>query len=78
MDERGQVVPGKDRGVDGRPLLRVDGPHAAPSQHYDDYSCSMVVGAGIGMTPAAAIIRAVLKYKWKKGFSPVCPLAAPA
>eukprot|EP00499_Haloplacidia_sp_CaronLabIsolate_P010486 CAMPEP_0196776414 /NCGR_PEP_ID=MMETSP1104-20130614/4613_1 /TAXON_ID=33652 /ORGANISM="Cafeteria sp., Strain Caron Lab Isolate" /LENGTH=852 /DNA_ID=CAMNT_0042146585 /DNA_START=20 /DNA_END=2578 /DNA_ORIENTATION=- len=69
-DERGAVVIGKNIGVDGKPLLKLDGPHAAPSQHYDDYPTSMVVGAGIGMTPAASILRAILKYKWKKGFEP--------
>lgn len=42
---------------------QVDGPHSAPSQHYDEYPVSMVVGAGIGMTPAAASIRAVIKHR---------------
>ena len=48
-----------------RPLLLLDGPHAAPSQHYDEYKVCMVVGAGIGLTPCNSILRAVLKYKWR-------------
>jgi NADPH oxidase len=51
-------------------LLRVDGPHSAPSEHYDKYETVMVVGAGIGLTPCASILRAVTKYKWKRGFYP--------
>jgi len=32
-----KLLPGKDRGVDGQALIRVDGPHAAPTQHYHIY-----------------------------------------
>jgi NAD(P)H-flavin reductase len=65
-DEKGEPAAGKHLGPDGLPLLRLDGPHAAPAQHYDEYEHVMLVGAGIGLTPASAIIRSVLKYKWKK------------
>ena len=69
-NEKGQLIPGKDRGPDGKQLLRVDGPHAAPAQAYVGYSTVMLVGAGIGLTPSAAILRATLMYRWKRGLSP--------
>ena len=28
----------------------------------------MMVGAGVGLTPSASILRSVLKYRWRKGF----------
>jgi ferredoxin-NADP reductase len=39
----------------------VDGPHSAPSEHYVRYSTVMVIGAGIGMTPCASILSALLR-----------------
>ena len=57
-------------GVDGKRLLRIDGPHSSPSQHFDAYHHTMLVGAGIGMTPCASILRGALKYKWRKGYDP--------
>ena len=59
IDEKGQRQTGKLLGVDGQQLLCVDGPHSSPSQHYDSYRRCMVVGAGIGMTPCASILRCV-------------------
>jgi hypothetical protein len=69
-DAKGELQVGKDRGVDGKPLLLVDGPHAAPAQHYSMYDHVMMIGAGIGLTPSCSILRSVLKYKWKKGWKP--------
>ena len=49
--ESGQVVSGKHFAWDAKtPLLRVDGPHAAPAQHYIDYNNVMIVGAGMFIT----------------------------
>mmetsp|Transcript_17131 Transcript_17131/g.39261 ORF Transcript_17131/g.39261 Transcript_17131/m.39261 type:complete len:267 (-) Transcript_17131:544-1344(-) len=31
----------------------------------------MLVGAGIGVTPCASIMKGVINYRWKKGYSPV-------
>ena len=69
-DAKGAIQIGKDRGVDGKPLLLVDGPHAAPAQHYSTYDHVMMIGAGIGLTPSCSVLRSVLKYKWKKGWKP--------
>src|SRR5690349_4929541 len=39
-------IPGKILGPEGKPLLAIDGPHSAPTQHVGEYSVVMVVGAG--------------------------------
>lgn len=31
----------------------------------------MLIGAGIGLTPAASVIQAILKHKWRLGHFPV-------
>lgn len=50
--------------VDGVPAfslsthaLQVDGPHGAPSQDWAQYESAVLVSAGIGVTPFAAIIK---------------------
>ncbi|GBG31984.1 NADPH oxidase 5 [Hondaea fermentalgiana] len=70
LDSQGVQQRGKHLGPDGLPLIQVDGPHAAPAQHYFEYDEVMLVGAGIGLTPSSAIIQSVLRHKWKKGFNP--------
>jgi hypothetical protein len=57
-------------GPDGQQILRVDGPHSAPSEHYTSYGTLMIIGAGIGLTPCASILCALTKYRWKKNFNP--------
>lgn len=67
-DERGDLQLGRRFGLDlsGRgkeQILRVDGPHSAPAEHYVNYKTVMIIGAGIGMTPCASILTAMLKYR---------------
>eukprot|EP00742_Colponemidia_sp_Colp-10_P007701 GILJ01008301.1.p1 GENE.GILJ01008301.1~~GILJ01008301.1.p1 ORF type:complete len:952 (+),score=132.75 GILJ01008301.1:36-2891(+) len=69
-DDKGRLVRGKYLGPDGRPILRVDGPYAAPAQHYAEFRTVMLVGAGIGLTPSASILKSTLKYKWRKNWYP--------
>jgi len=71
-NNRGERVVGKLTGPDGQQLIRVDGPHTAPTVHYSSYHATMVIGAGIGLTPVAAVARATLRYKWKRGHFPDC------
>ena len=66
----GGVSLGKVLGPDGKPFFHVDGPHGAPSQHVFCYNTAMIVGAGIGVTPCSSIMRGVVNYRWKKGYSP--------
>jgi len=65
-----EVLIGKTYGIDGMQLLQVDGPHAAPCQHYHKYKTTILVGAGIGITPGACILKSLLRYKWRKGSNP--------
>jgi len=66
----GQATLGKVIGPDGKPFFYIDAPHGAPSQHVFGYRTSMLVGAGIGVTPCASIMKGVINYRWKKGFRP--------
>lgn len=59
------VLPGKLLGPTGMPLLRIDGPHSAPTQHIGEYDTVVVVGAGIGATPVSAAIKSVVFHKWR-------------
>ena len=69
-DQRGDVQIGKLNGPDGLQLIRIDGPHSAPAEHYVNYNTVMLIGAGIGLTPCASILTALTKYRWKKNFTP--------
>jgi len=66
----GGTTLGKVMGPDGKPFFHVDAPHGAPSQHVFCYDTAIIVGAGIGVTPCSSIMRGVINYRWKKGFSP--------
>merc|ERR1711871_1020785 len=34
VDHRGDLVVGRQTGISGEPLIRIDGPHSAPAEHY--------------------------------------------
>lgn len=40
--------------------MYVDGPHGAPAQEFTKYKVAILVGAGIGVTPFAAVLRDLL------------------
>ena len=69
VDGHGEVVLGKQFGPDGTQLLRIDGPHSAPGEHFAHYKTAMVIGAGIGMTPCASVLTALLRYQWRRAVS---------
>lgn len=69
-DSRGDITVGKHLGPSNQPILRVDGPHSAPAEHYANYGTVMLIGAGIGLTPCASILTSLTKYRWKKNFNP--------
>ncbi|MES1907663.1 MAG: hypothetical protein MHM6MM_000739 [Cercozoa sp. M6MM] len=58
------LLPGQITGPDGRPILRVDGPHSAPTQHVRSYKSAMIVGAGIGVTPLCSTLKSIVHYTW--------------
>ena len=68
--ETGEMAVGKVFGPDGQMLFRIDAPHGAPSQHVFQYNTCVLVGAGIGVTPCASIMKGVVHYRWKKGYPP--------
>lgn len=45
---------------DCSPRIFVDGPYGAPCQEFDHFSTVMLIGAGIGITPFASILRDLL------------------
>lgn len=47
-------------------LVRVDGPHGAPAEHYNNYEHVMFVAGGVGATPFSSILIGLL-YKLKTG-----------
>ena len=56
IDHRGDIQIGKHKDVDDQAMIRVDGPHSAPSEHFCNYGTCMMVGGGIGLTPCASVI----------------------
>ncbi|ETO16840.1 hypothetical protein RFI_20496, partial [Reticulomyxa filosa] len=57
----------KTTGPDGRNLLCVDGPMAAPTQHLGEYGTAMIIAAGIGITPLRATLQSIVYYRFKRG-----------
>ncbi|KAJ1970051.1 hypothetical protein IWQ62_000211 [Dispira parvispora] len=45
--------------LQGLPQIRVDGPFGAPTEHVFDYEVSVLVGAGIGVTPFASVLKSL-------------------
>jgi len=44
----------------GKPILKIDGPFGASSQEVFNFEVVMLIGAGIGVTPFASILKSVL------------------
>ncbi len=53
------VVIDREVNDDGVRLIRVDGPFGAPSEDFNKFGAVMLVGAGIGVTPFASILKSV-------------------
>jgi len=64
LNGKGERVP-KVNGPDGKPIIQVDGPHAAPTQHIAEYDRVMVIGSGIGVTPLRAALESVIHHRFK-------------
>eukprot|EP01065_Artemidia_motanka_P051640 TRINITY_DN9137_c1_g1_i1.p1 TRINITY_DN9137_c1_g1~~TRINITY_DN9137_c1_g1_i1.p1 ORF type:complete len:1294 (+),score=214.62 TRINITY_DN9137_c1_g1_i1:70-3951(+) len=50
--------------------VALDGPYPAPTQEYTDYDTVVLVGAGIGITPFASIIKSLYLRKQRRGHEP--------
>jgi len=68
--------PGKILGPSGEPMLHIDGPHSAPTQHIGEYETVMVVGGGIGVTPVSSTLKSVVYHRWKSAIGKVFPNSA--
>ncbi|KAK0506352.1 NADPH oxidase [Armillaria luteobubalina] len=53
-------------GSDSLPAVRIDGPYGAPAEDVFDAEVAVLVGAGIGVTPFASILKHIW-YKQKSG-----------
>lgn len=67
LDRQGPTgkVAGKVLGPNGLPMLQIDGPHSAPTQHMPEYKTGMIIGAGIGVTPVASTMKEIVWKRWK-------------
>ena len=48
------------------PVVRIDGPYGAPAEEFSSCEVAVLIGAGIGVTPFASILKHIW-YKQKKG-----------
>ncbi|KAL4130579.1 hypothetical protein PRIC2_006575 [Phytophthora ramorum] len=53
------------------PIINVDGPMGAPAQDYTRYREVVLIGAGIGVTPFASILRSIM-HQWESYRCPHC------
>lgn len=62
-EEEGTIEVNASKGEDGRTLIRLDGPFGAASQEVYTFQTVVLVGAGIGVTPFASIIKSLYHKK---------------
>ncbi|KAJ3178698.1 hypothetical protein HDU85_005101 [Gaertneriomyces sp. JEL0708] len=48
------------------PTIRVDGPYGAPAEDFYNYEVAVLVSAGIGVTPAASLLKSVWYRYYRK------------
>ncbi|KAJ2664059.1 hypothetical protein IWW48_001071 [Coemansia sp. RSA 1200] len=48
------------------PAIFIDGPYPAPTEHFFEYEVGILIAAGIGVTPAASVLRSVY-FRWMHG-----------
>ena len=73
-DEKGVITGGRgdfvelDPSSSSRPMpvVRIDGPYGAPAEDVFDVEVAVLVGAGIGVTPFASILKHIW-YRQRKG-----------
>lgn len=60
-----ETKPGREYHSDGKRLIRIYGPHSAPTQHLTKYNEAFIVTSGIGVTPLNSCMKSVVLHKWK-------------
>ena len=68
-----QWTSAKDPKISELPLLMVDGPYGTASQDVYDYPVSVLIGAGIGVTPYVSILKNIW-YRFKHDETSTSPL----
>ncbi|KAI9193461.1 ferric reductase NAD binding domain-containing protein [Polychytrium aggregatum] len=53
------------------PTIRVDGPYGAPAEDFYNYETAILIGAGIGVTPAASLLKSVWYRHYRKAQMPL-------
>ncbi|KAJ1341417.1 hypothetical protein BSLG_003995 [Batrachochytrium salamandrivorans] len=53
------------------PEIRVDGPYGAPAEDLYNYKIALLVGAGIGVTPAASLLKSIWYKYYRKASMPL-------
>ena len=61
----GEILKDMEFAPNGLPILRVDGPFGAASEEVFDFENVMLIGAGIGVTPFASILKTI-RFKMEK------------
>ncbi|KAJ2557226.1 hypothetical protein EV175_001472 [Coemansia sp. RSA 1933] len=52
---------------DGKlPTIYIDGPYSAPTERFFEYEVGVLIAAGIGVTPAASVLRSIYS-RWLHG-----------
>mmetsp|Transcript_4885 Transcript_4885/g.14463 ORF Transcript_4885/g.14463 Transcript_4885/m.14463 type:complete len:1190 (-) Transcript_4885:67-3636(-) len=59
----GAPSPARPSAAVALPVIKVDGPYGAPCEQVMDYSVLILVGAGIGITPFASILKTIAVQK---------------
>ncbi|KAJ3117532.1 hypothetical protein HK098_006239 [Nowakowskiella sp. JEL0407] len=52
--------------INNVPQIRIDGPYGAPAEDFYKYKVAVLVGAGIGVTPAASLLKSVWYRYYRK------------
>ncbi|KAI8917319.1 NADPH oxidase [Entophlyctis helioformis] len=53
------------------PEIRIDGPYGAPAEDLYNYKVAVLIGAGIGVTPAASLLKSVWYKYYRKSQMPL-------
>jgi len=70
---KGDLLVPQSIGPDGNNLICIDGPMAAPTQHLGQYSTSIIVGAGIGVTPVRSTLQSIVYFRFARGIGKSFP-----